>query len=101
QTCIRASTYTEWPIFVLIEMGITFVFTLEYLLRLLVWPNPARYALSFWGLIDLATVLPLYVLWLWPELGMNYLFIWRTLRAVRVLRILKLLRIMSSSSLLW
>ena len=94
-------TYDEWHIFVWLEMGITFVFTLEYLLRLAVWPNPARYALSFWGIIDLATVLPLYVLWLWPELGMNYLFIWRTLRAVRVLRILKLLRMMSSASILW
>ncbi|ALB64767.1 Potassium voltage-gated channel subfamily KQT; possible potassium channel, VIC family [Cronobacter condimenti 1330] len=94
-------TYDEWHIFVWLEMGITLIFTLEYLLRLAVWPNPARYVLSFWGLIDLATVLPLYVLWLWPELGMNYLFIWRTLRAVRVLRILKLLRMMGSARLLW
>ncbi|EOC1532075.1 ion transporter [Cronobacter turicensis] len=94
-------TYGEWHIFVLMEIGITFVFTLEYLLRLLVWPNPGRYALSFWGIIDLATTLPLYVLWLWPELGINYLFIWRALRAVRVLRILKLLRMMSSTSVLW
>ncbi|ELQ6105129.1 ion transporter [Cronobacter turicensis] len=94
-------SYDEWHIFVLLEIGITGVFTVEYLLRLLVWPNPARYALSFWGLIDLATVLPLYVLWLWPELGINYLFIWRALRAVRVLRILKLLRMMSSTSVLW
>jgi voltage-gated potassium channel len=31
--------------------------------------NPFSYIFSFWGVIDLATILPLYVMWLWPEIS--------------------------------
>lgn len=68
-------TLDEWHIFVWLELIITLVFTLEYLLRLVSWPNPAKYVFSFWGLIDLATILPLYVMWLWPEISLNYVFL--------------------------
>jgi len=91
----------EISLFVWLEIIFTVAFTLEYLLRLLVWPNPARYVFSFWGVIDLATVLPLYVLLLWPEIAMNYVYFWRIMRVVRVLRILKLLRIMPSVNSFW
>ena len=51
-------TYDEWHAFVWLEIAFTLVFTLEYFLRLFCWPNPARYVFSFWGFIDLATILP-------------------------------------------
>jgi len=79
-----------------VEIAFTLFFTLEYLLRLLLSPRPAHYVFSFWGMLDLATLLPLYVYWLWPEITVSYLFIWRAMRAVRALRILKLLRFMPS-----
>ncbi len=60
--------------FVWLELGITAVFTAEYILRVISWPNPLRYIFSFWGFIDLATVLPLYVMWLWPEMSLEYVF---------------------------
>ncbi|WP_312584791.1 ion transporter [Atlantibacter sp.] len=88
-------------LFVWIEIAFTALFTLEYFLRLLVWPNPARYVFSFWGFIDLATILPLYVLILWPEIATNYLYFWRVMRVLRVLRILKILRIMPSVTTFW
>ena len=94
-------TFAQWHAFMVLEVIITAVFTLEYFLRVLCWPKPAGYVFSFWGAIDLLTVLPLYVLWLWPEIGINYLFIWRALRSVRVLRILKLLRYMPSLRIFW
>jgi voltage-gated potassium channel len=53
----------------------------EYLLRVFCWPNPAKYVFSFWGFIDLATILPLYVMWLWPEISLDYVFAWRAMRA--------------------
>ena len=84
-------TLDEWHIFVWLELLVTAVFTLEYLLRIATWPNPLHYIFSFWGLIDLATILPLYVMWLWPEISLNYVFAWRAMRAIRALRILKLL----------
>jgi voltage-gated potassium channel len=94
-------TFDEWHIFVWLELIFTLVFTLEYLLRVCTWPQPARYVFSFWGFIDLATTLPLYVMWLWPEIGINYLFAWRAMRAIRALRILKLLRFMPSLNFFW
>lgn len=86
----------EWHVFVWLELGITAVFTVEYILRVISWPNPLRYIFSFWGFIDLATVLPLYVMWLWPEMSLEYVFAWRAMRVIRALRILKLLRFMPS-----
>ncbi|WP_064558017.1 ion transporter [Buttiauxella brennerae] len=94
-------TPEQWRWFIAIEIGFTLVFTLEYVLRVLTWPDPVRYVFSFWGFIDLATILPLYVLWLWPELAIHYFFAWRAMRAIRVLRILKLLRLMPALNSLW
>jgi len=94
-------SFDQWHAFVYLELLITLVFTVEYLLRVLCWPQPAKYVFSFWGIIDLVTVLPLYVLWLWPEIGVNYVFAWRALRTIRVLRVLKLLRYMSSLRIFW
>lgn len=91
----------QWRLFVSIETAFTLAFTLEYLLRVLTWPRPARYVFSFWGVIDLATLLPLYIMWLWPEFANNYFFAWRALRAIRVLRILKLLRFMPALDSIW
>ncbi|MEN0617324.1 ion transporter [Klebsiella indica] len=94
-------TSDEWHIFVWLEIIVTVVFTLEYLLRLITWPNPVKYVCSFWGIIDLATILPLYVMWLWPEISLEYVFAWRAMRAIRALRILKLLRFMPSLNIFW
>lgn len=91
----------EWHVFVWLELGITAVFTAEYILRVISWPNPLRYIFSFWGFIDLATVLPLYVMWLWPEMSLEYVFAWRAMRVIRALRILKLLRFMPSLNIFW
>lgn len=66
-------TLDEWHIFVWLELLVTAVFT-EYLLRIATPPNPLHYIFSFWGLIDTATILPLYVMWLWPEISLNYVF---------------------------
>jgi len=94
-------TPREWHLFIWIEIGFTLIFTFEYILRVIAWPRPVRYVFSFWGVIDLATMLPLYVLWLWPELAIHYFFAWRAMRAIRVLRILKLLRYMPALQSLW
>lgn len=48
-----------------------------------------------------ATILPLYVMWLWPEISLNYVFARRAMRAIRALRILKLLRFMPSLNVFW
>ena len=45
------------------EYVFTFFFTLEYVLRLYCSPRPRKYALSFFGIIDLLATLPLYIGW--------------------------------------
>ena len=66
----------------LVEVVTVAIFTTEYALRLIVADSPRRFALSFFGIIDLIAILPFYL-----SLGVD-------LRSVRVLRVLRLLRIM-------
>lgn len=85
-------------LFYALEWGFTLLFSLEYVLRLLVLARPARYARSFYGIVDLLSVLPTYASLLIP--GSQYLLIVRVLRILRVFRILKLTRYLSEADLL-
>lgn len=58
------------------------VFTVEYFLRIWAAPNRLRFIFSFFGLIDLAAILPFYI-----ATGMD-------LRAVRIFRLLRMIRIL-------
>ncbi|WP_434353553.1 ion transporter [Psychrobacter sp. HD31] len=82
--------YAEW-IF-------TILFTLEYTLRLFSTPNRARYAFSFFGIVDLLSLLPTYLsLFLG---GVQYMTVVRILRILRVFRVLKLAAYMKQASFL-
>ncbi|QYF94712.1 ion transporter [Massilia sp. PAMC28688] len=72
----------------LIEWGFTILFTAEYIARLCCVRRPARYALSFFGIIDLLSILPTYFSLFVPEAS-AFLDI-RILRLLRIFRILKL-----------
>jgi voltage-gated potassium channel len=39
-------TLDEWHIFVWLELVVTAVFTFEYFLRIISWPNPLKYIFS-------------------------------------------------------
>ena len=71
-----------------LEWLFTFAFTVEYLARLVCVRHPLRYALSFYGVIDLLALLPTYVALLVPEV--QALIDVRVLRLLRVFRIFKL-----------
>lgn len=71
-----------------LEYFFTAVFTIEYLLRLACVRYPMRYALSFYGVVDLLAVLPTYLAFFFPEL--YALVDVRVLRLLRVFRIFKL-----------
>lgn len=70
------------------EWFFTLLFSAEYAARLATVKHPWRYALSFYGLIDLLSVLPTYVSLLVP--GSEALLDIRILRLLRVFRIFKL-----------
>jgi len=71
--------------FVVLEWVFTIFFTIEYVLRLYCVYRPMKYALSFFGVVDLLAVLPVYIAFLFPEA--------RALSAVRAMRILRVFRI--------
>lgn len=71
-----------------LEWGFTLLFTVEYIARLACVRRPLRYATSFYGLVDLMSVLPTYISLLVP--GSGYLLDIRVLRLLRVFRIFKL-----------
>ena len=71
-----------------LEWGITLLFTLEYLGRLACVRHPIRYATSFFGIIDLLTILPSYFSLFVPEAAA--LLDIRILRLLRIFRIFKL-----------
>ncbi len=81
-----------------LEWGFTLLFTAEYVLRLVVVRRPLRYALSMWGVIDLLSILPTYLSFLFP--GTQALLVVRILRVLRVFRILKLTRYVEEGSVL-
>ena len=70
------------------EWVFTFLFTLEYVLRLYCVHRPARYARSFFGVVDLAAIIPTYLSLVIT--GTQSLIVIRALRLLRVFRVLKL-----------
>jgi voltage-gated potassium channel len=92
--------HDQWGVWLLGgEWLITILFTVEYLLRLSVARRPGRYAWSFYGVVDLLSILPTYLSIFFP--GMYFLTTVRILRILRIFRILKLMRFLGEGSNLW
>ncbi len=70
------------------EWGFTLLFTAEYVLRLASVGRPLRYALSFFGIVDLLAILPAYLSLVIT--GTQSLAVIRALRLLRIFRVLKL-----------
>ncbi len=83
----RAMRIAEWTL--------TVVFTIEYALRLLAVRYPVVYAASFYGVVDLAAILPTWVSLVVP--GAQVLLVVRVLRLLRIFRVLKLTRYLSEA----
>ncbi|MDI5831338.1 ion transporter [Shewanella xiamenensis] len=81
-----------------LEWVFTLIFTVEYGLRLYCATHPVLYARSFYGLVDLLSVLPSYLALFIP--GANFTLVIRVLRLFRIFRVLKLLRYLSEGNLL-
>ncbi len=72
------------------EWSFTIVFTIEYITRLWVVQRPLLYARSFFGIVDLLSILPTFIALFFG--GAQSLLVVRALRLVRVFRIFKLAR---------
>ncbi len=81
-----------------LEWAFTLLFSLEYLMRIYSSPKPLHYMFSFYGLVDLLSIVPTYLALIIP--GANYWLVVRLLRVLRVFRVLKLVRYLSEANLL-
>lgn len=82
----------------LLEWAFTAAFTIEYALRLIIVRRPLRYAASFFGIIDLLSILPAFIGLVIP--GGERLLVVRTLRLLRIFRVFKLARYLSEATAL-
>ncbi len=81
------------------EWCFTILFTVEYILRLLSVKRPLRYACSFFGIVDLLSILPTYVSLFLPG-DTHYLLTIRILRLLRLFRIFKMVRYIGGANLI-
>lgn len=80
-------------IFVILEIVITTIFTVEYVMRIITLRNKKDYIFSFFGIIDLLAILPFYLSLFIPIT--KYFIILRMLRMLRIFRILNLMDFMN------
>lgn len=86
------------PELLIAEWCFTILFTAEYVLRLISVRRPLRYALSFYGIVDLIAILPTYLTLFVP--GTQFFLTIRILRLLRIFRVLKLSEYSSASRLI-
>ena len=84
--------------FLAVEWFFTIIFTLEYAARLWCIQDTARYARSFYGLVDLLGIIPTYLSLLLADT--QYLLVIRILRVLRIFRVLRLVRYVGEAELL-
>lgn len=80
------------------EWFFTIIFTLEFLARLWTVPHKRKYVFSFFGIIDLLSILPTYLAIFFG--GVQSLMVIRSLRLLRIFRVFKLSRYIGESQYL-
>jgi len=86
-------TDTQMRTLYFIEISCVSIFTVEYILRIIVSSNKLQFIFSFYGLIDLVAILPFYLA---TSLDLRSL---RILRLLRLLRAFKLVRYSKAAKL--
>lgn len=81
------------------EWFFTILFTIEYFLRIYSHPSSRKYIFSFYGFIDLVSILPTYLALFY--VGAESLIILRLLRVMRIFRVLKLIEYVYEANTLW
>ncbi|MDR2122329.1 MAG: ion transporter [Flavobacteriaceae bacterium] len=72
----------------ILDWWVTISFTVEYLLRLTSVKRPIKYMISFYGIIDVLSIIPTYLSIFFIQ--SHYLSIIRILRLLRIFRVLKM-----------
>jgi voltage-gated potassium channel len=90
----RYSSYASYNekyghIFKVIEWVFTILFTIEFVARMVSVQKPMKYVFSFFGVVDIISILPSYLMLL-MTVGSSFQIV-RILRLLRVFRVLKLI----------
>ncbi len=83
-----------------LEWIVTILFTIEYIARLATVEDKVRYARSFYGIVDLVAILPVYLSLFFPDSGAQSLLVVRSLRLLRVFRVFKMAHWLSEANYL-
>lgn len=78
-----------------LEWFFTLLFSVEYLLRLYCSPGTRHYAFSFFGIVDLVSVMPTYMALFFP--AGKYFLVIRIMRILRIFRVFKLVQYVGES----
>ena len=91
-----AAFRAQWRLqFIALEWIFTGLFTIEYVLRIYCARRRLRYALSFFGIVDLVALLPAYLSVVF--VGAQSLLAVRILRLLRIFRVLKVVRMLGEA----
>ena len=82
----------------IIEWILTVFFTVEYVLRIISVKKPWKYITSFYGIVDLLSILPTYLSILIP--GSNTFLVIRSLRLLRLFRVFKMVHFLDQGNIL-
>lgn len=85
-------------VLVIFEWIITVFFTIEYMLRIYCVRKPLGYIFSFYGIVDLLSIVPSFLGIIYP--ATKYLSSIRILRLLRIFRIFRLTKFMRSGNLI-
>ena len=82
--------FTEWLF--------TILFTIEYILRIYSIKKPFKYIFSFMGIIDFLSIIPTYLVFLYPPI--HVLVDIRAIRLIRIFRVFKLSRYLRGANIM-
>ncbi|NRB73321.1 MAG: ion transporter [Verrucomicrobiales bacterium] len=85
-------------LFRVMEWIFTILFTIEYAVRIWVVRKKRAYIFSFFGIVDLLSIIPTYLTLF--DFGVHYLVVVRILRLLRIFRVLKMARYLGEANLL-
>ena len=86
ETVPQLNKYAD--VFYVLEWIFTILFTIEYVLRIIVVKQKRSYIFSFLGIVDLLSILPTYLSFIFS--GAQVFIVIRIIRLIRIFRILKL-----------
>ena len=88
-------------LFDILEWVFTILFSIEYVLRIYSVKNPMKYIFSFYGIIDLLSLIPSFLgIGLGTTNNIGSIKTIRTIRLIRIFRILKLIRYVKEAAAL-